>query len=92
MKDLRRVLDSIKTDDIKQKRKPYRKFVVIEGLYQNYGDVAPLPEILKLKEEFHFHLFMDDTIGVGTLGANGRGTCEYWGVPTNKVRSHLIDR
>jgi serine palmitoyltransferase len=28
---------------------------------------------------------MDDSLGIGTLGANGRGTCEHWGVPTNKI-------
>jgi serine palmitoyltransferase len=85
VKDLRRVLEEIKQDDAAKKKKVYRKFVIIEGLYYNYGDIAPLPEILKLKDEFHFHLVMDDSLGIGTLGANGRGSCEHWGVPTNKV-------
>jgi len=85
VKDLRRVLEEIKQDDAAKKKKVYRKFVIIEGLYYNYGDIAPLPEILKLKDEFHFHLVMDDSLGIGTLGANGRGSCEHWGVPTNKI-------
>jgi 7-keto-8-aminopelargonate synthetase-like enzyme len=90
VKDLRKVLEEIKQDDAAKKKKVYRKFVIIEGLYHNYGDIAPLPEILKLKEEFHFHLIMDDSLGIGTLGANGRGTCEHWGVPTNKVLTSVI--
>jgi serine palmitoyltransferase len=85
VKDLRRVLEDIKKDDAAKKKKVYRKFVIIEGLYHNYGDIAPLPEILKLKEEFHFHLVMDDSLGIGTLGTNGRGSCEYWGVPATKI-------
>jgi len=89
VKDLRRVLEEIKQDDAAKKKKVYRKFVIIEGLYYNYGDIAPLPEILKLKDEFHFHLVMDDSLGIGTLGANGRGSCEHWGVPTNKVPGSL---
>lgn len=91
-KDLRRVLEEIKKDDAAKKKKVYRKFVIIEGLYNNYGDIAPLPDILKLKEEFHFHLIMDDSLGIGTLGANGRGTCEYWGVPATKVLCLSTDK
>jgi len=83
--DLRRVLEEIKKDDAAKKKKVYRKFVVIEGLYNNYGDIAPLPDILKLKDEFHFHLIMDDSLAIGTLGLNGRGTCEYYGIPATKI-------
>jgi len=68
-----------------KKKKRYRKFVIIEGLYINYGDIAPLQEIVKLKEEFHFHLIMDDSFGIGVLGPNGRGTCEHWGVDTSQI-------
>lgn len=85
VKDLRKVLEEIKREDAAKKKKVYRKFVIIEGLYHNYGDIAPLPDILKLKEEFHFHLIMDDSLGIGTLGATGRGTCEYWNIPATKV-------
>jgi len=85
VKDLRKVLEEIKREDAAKKKKVYRKFVIIEGLYHNYGDIAPLPDILKLKEEFHFHLIMDDSLGIGTLGATGRGTCEYWNIPATKL-------
>jgi len=68
-----------------RKKKPYRTFVVIEGLYQNYGDIAPLKEIVAMKNEYFFRIIMDDSLGVGTLGKTGRGTCEYWDVPTSAV-------
>lgn len=37
--DLRRILEQTRKDDVDQKKKPYRTFVVIEGLYQNYGGI-----------------------------------------------------
>ena len=39
MADLRRILEQTRKDDVDQKKKPYRTFVVIEGLYQNYGGI-----------------------------------------------------
>jgi len=83
--DLKRILEQTRKDDVDKKKKPYRTFVVIEGLYQNYGDVAPLKEIVALKNEYYFRIIMDDSLGVGTLGKTGRGTCEYWGVPTSAI-------
>lgn len=85
MTDLKRILEQTRKDDVDQKKKPYRTFVVIEGLYQNYGDVAPLKEIVALKNEYFFRIIMDDSLGVGTLGKTGRGTCEYWDVPTSAI-------
>jgi serine palmitoyltransferase len=26
-----------------------RRFIVVEGLYRNYGDLCPLPKLLQLK-------------------------------------------
>jgi len=85
MADLRRILEQTRKDDVDQKKKQYRTFVVIEGLYQNYGDVAPLREIVALKNEYYFRIIMDDSLGVGTLGKTGKGTCEYWDVPTSAI-------
>ena len=48
-------------------------------------DIAPLKEIVTLKNEYFFRIIMDDSLGVGTLGKTGRGTCEYWGVPTSAI-------
>lgn len=39
MADLKRILEQTRKDDVDQRKKPYRTFVVIEGLYQNSGDI-----------------------------------------------------
>ena len=54
--------------------------VVVNGVYSITGEIAPLREIIALKQRYDFRLLVDDAHGTGVLGANGRGTAEYLGV------------
>ena len=54
--------------------------VLVDGVYSMYGDLAPLDEIVALKEEFDFSIIVDDSHGFGVLGENGRGTPEHFDV------------
>jgi 7-keto-8-aminopelargonate synthetase-like enzyme len=44
------------------------------------GDLADVPQLLNLAEEFNALLLLDDAHGTGTLGATGRGTTEHFGI------------
>ncbi|CAI1657136.1 hypothetical protein SEUBUCD646_0M04340 [Saccharomyces eubayanus] len=55
-----------------------RKFIVTEGIFHNSGDLAPLPELTKLKNKYKFRLFVDETFSIGVLGATGRGLSEHF--------------
>lgn len=68
-----------------QKRKKQRVYIVIEGLYQNYGDIAPLDKIVQLKNQYKFRLIMDDSFGFGVLGQTGRGTLEHFNIPLTEI-------
>lgn len=57
-----------------------RKFIVTEGLFHNSGDLAPLPELVKLKLKHKYRLFIDETFSLGVLGAYGRGLPEHFGL------------
>lgn len=81
MEDLEKILKQVQQKDKREKRKLNRRFIVIEGLYQNYGDIALLPTIMELKEKYKYRLIMDDSFGIGVLGKMGRGTCEHFGIP-----------
>jgi serine palmitoyltransferase len=82
MRDLRKVLEKIKTHDESCHRhsSDQRRFLIVEGVYRNWGTIAPLDEIVKLKEEFCYRLILDDTHGMGVLGPTGRGTLERFGL------------
>ncbi|CAG2166924.1 unnamed protein product [Oppiella nova] len=68
-----------------KKAKVTRRFLVVEGLYINYGDICPLPQLLELKKKYKVRMFIDDTCALGVLGANGRGVVEHFGVSVNDI-------
>ncbi len=56
------------------------KLVVVDGVYSMEGDIAPLPDIVKLCKKYGARLMVDDAHGVGVLGRTGRGTAEHFGL------------
>ncbi|HTU30028.1 MAG TPA: aminotransferase class I/II-fold pyridoxal phosphate-dependent enzyme [Solirubrobacteraceae bacterium] len=54
--------------------------VVVDGVFSMEGDIAPLPEIADLCEEYGARLMVDEAHALGVLGARGAGTCELLGV------------
>ncbi|MFX3650163.1 MAG: glycine C-acetyltransferase [Paenibacillus sp.] len=58
----------------------YRKIMVItDGVFSMDGDIAKLPEIVKIAEEFDLITYVDDAHGSGVLGA-GAGTVKHFGL------------
>ncbi|MCH4890376.1 glycine C-acetyltransferase [Acidaminobacter sp. JC074] len=73
MADLRRVLE--------EKRKDYNNVLIItDGVFSMDGDLAKLPEIVELAEEFEALTYVDDAHGSGVLGECGRGTVDHFGL------------
>lgn len=52
------------------------KFVIIDGVYSQDGDIAPLDKIYTACKEFGAYLVVDDAHGIGVLGKTGRGIIE----------------
>jgi 8-amino-7-oxononanoate synthase len=52
--------------------------IVTEGLFSMEGDLAPLPELVKISREFKTRLIIDDAHGFGVLGKQGRGIAEFF--------------
>jgi 8-amino-7-oxononanoate synthase len=56
------------------------KLVVVDGVYSMEGDIAPLPDIVKICRRYGARLMVDDAHGIGVLGKTGRGTAEHFGL------------
>ncbi|MFK5974146.1 MAG: aminotransferase class I/II-fold pyridoxal phosphate-dependent enzyme [Flavobacteriaceae bacterium] len=54
--------------------------VISEGVFGMRGEQGKLKEIVALKQEYNFRLFVDDAHGFGTLGQTGAGAGEEQGV------------
>jgi len=55
--------------------------VVIDGVYSQDGDLAPLREIIALCKQYGAKLMVDDAHGTGVVGKTGRGlieACDAW--------------
>ena len=72
MGSLRRVLEESKGAD--------KVMVVTDGVFSMDGDIAPLPEIVNLAEEFGAFVMVDDAHSSGVLGKNGRGSVNHFGL------------
>jgi len=68
-------------EDILKKGVSYkRKLLVTDGIFSMDGDIAPLPELIKICKKYEAILMLDDAHATGVLGKNGKGTCEYFGI------------
>jgi len=52
----------------------------VDGIFSMEGDIADLPNIVKLAKAYGARVMVDDAHGVGVLGAGGRGTAEHFGL------------
>ncbi|CAM6054710.1 unnamed protein product [Sphagnum tenellum] len=55
--------------------------VIIDGVYSQDGDLAPLKAIIELCKHYGAKLMVDDAHGTGVIGKTGRGlieTCDAW--------------
>jgi glycine C-acetyltransferase len=56
------------------------RWVVTDGVFSMEGDLAPLPGLVELCDAYDAMLVVDDSHGIGALGATGRGTAEHFGL------------
>lgn len=56
------------------------KLIVTDGVFSMSGDIAKLPEIVKLAKKYNARVMVDDAHGLGVLGENGQGTAHYFGL------------
>ncbi|MDR4504701.1 MAG: glycine C-acetyltransferase [Candidatus Scalindua sp.] len=70
------------TKDLQEKivsvEKARRKIIITDGGFSMEGDIAPLPEIVKIAESHNAITMVDDAHGEGVLGRGGRGIVNHF--------------
>jgi 8-amino-7-oxononanoate synthase len=72
MEDLERQLKRCQPEAI--------KLIVVDGVFSMEGDLANLPEIVRLKHKYNASIMVDEAHGIGVFGRQGRGVCDHFGV------------
>lgn len=71
--------------DRRNKKPLCRRWIVVEGVYANWGDLAPLDQLYGIKEKYKYRLMVEESFGFGALGATGRGACEHFGLQPHQA-------
>jgi len=61
-----------------------RKLIVTDAVFSMDGDIAPLPDLLRLADANDAWLVVDDAHGFGVLG-EGRGTLAHFGLESERI-------
>jgi len=72
MEDLEKQLQKCRPDAI--------KLIVVDGVFSMEGDLANLPEIVRLKHKYNASIMVDEAHGLGVFGREGRGVCDHFGI------------
>ncbi|MGH2449418.1 MAG: glycine C-acetyltransferase [Chloroflexota bacterium] len=65
---------------LKDTQQARRKLIITDGVFSMDGDVAPLPAIVDLAEQYGAMVYVDDAHASGVFGRNGRGTVDHFGL------------
>ena len=56
------------------------KLIVTDGVFSMEGDVANIPEIVRLAKQYNAAVMVDEAHGIGVFGEGGRGTVNHFGL------------
>jgi len=67
---------------LKENRRAYRRCLLVsDSVFSMDGDIAHLPTLLKLSQEYDCMLMLDEAHATGTLGEKGKGILYAFGIP-----------
>jgi len=62
-----------------------QKLIITDAVFSMDGDIAPLPELLALCEQYDAWLLVDDAHGFGVLGEQGKGSLSHFKLNSPRV-------
>ncbi len=67
-------------DCLRQAQSSKYRIIATDGVFSMDGDIARLPEICALAEQYDSLVMVDDSHATGYIGKTGRGTFEHFGL------------
>jgi glycine C-acetyltransferase len=64
--------------NLKESQDARRRLLISDGVFSMDGDIAPLPELVKLAKKYNAIMMVDDAHASGVLGKEGRGTVDHF--------------
>lgn len=73
--------DMVSLEDQLKKCEPDKvKLIVTDGVFSMEGDVANIPEIVRLAKKYNASVMVDEAHSIGVFGEGGRGTVNHFGL------------
>lgn len=90
MKRLLKEQDAIDRKNPKKAAK-IRRFIIVEAIYMNSGEICPLPEIIELRKQYKLRLILDESVSFGSLGKTGRGIIEHFNINVSSIPFNVLN-
>ena len=81
MDDLERLLSGIPDSE--------GKLVIVDGVFSMEGDIAPVPDLVRICKRYGARLMIDDAHGLGVLGDNGQGSVVEAGLNNSDLQIYM---
>lgn len=71
---------------IERRKNKFNKILIcVEGVYSMDGDIAPIPEYVRIKKKYGCFLMVDEAHSTCVIGETGGGVDEYFGLAPDDI-------
>ena len=77
--------DVVALEKLLKASKAKHKLIAVDAVFSMDGDIAPIPDYLRLCEQYDAYLYVDDAHGFGVLGEHGKGSLSHFNLASPRI-------